>query len=43
MYTGRGRGAPLIQTLDGKITGNAIKAETKVSSSCTYGLTLKKF
>jgi hypothetical protein len=42
-YAARGAGAPMIQTLDGKITGNAIKAETKVSNSCTYGLTLKKF
>jgi hypothetical protein len=43
MYTARGQRAPMIQTLDGKISGNAIKAETKVGNSCTYTLALKKF
>jgi hypothetical protein len=43
MYTTRGPRTPMIQTLDGKISGNAIKAETKVGNSCTYALTLKKF
>ena len=43
MYFVRGRNAPTIQTLDGKISGNAIKAETKVGNSCSYALTLKKF
>jgi hypothetical protein len=40
MYFVRGRNAPTIQTLDGKISGNAIKAETKVGNSCSYALTL---
>ena len=43
MYAARGRGAPLIQTLDGKIAGGRIQAETKVGNSCTYVLELKKF
>jgi hypothetical protein len=43
MYTAKGQRAPMIQTLDGKISGNAIKAETKVGNSCTYALALKKF
>jgi hypothetical protein len=43
LYTTRGLRTPMIQTLDGKISGNAIKAETKVGNSCTYSLTLKKF
>ncbi len=43
IYTGRGQGTATIQTLDGTISGNAIKAETKVGNSCTYALTLKRF
>ena len=37
------RVAVLVQTLDGKIAGGAIKAETKVGNYCTYNLELKKF
>ena len=43
MYTAKGQRTPVIQTLDGKISGNAIKAETKVGNRCTYALALKKF
>jgi hypothetical protein len=37
------RGTPQIQTLNGKISGPGIQADTKVGNSCTYTLTLKKF
>jgi hypothetical protein len=43
MYTAKGQHTPVIQTLDGKISGNAINAETKVGNRCTYTLALKKF
>jgi hypothetical protein len=43
MYAARGRGAPQVQTLDGKIAAGHIQAETKVGNSCTYSLELKKF
>ena len=37
------RGTPQIQTLNGKISGPSIQADTKVGNSCSYTLTLKKF
>jgi hypothetical protein len=43
MYSGRGRGAPPVQTLDGRISSGHIQAETKVGNSCTYALELTKF
>jgi hypothetical protein len=41
-YNG-GRSGPLVQTLDGKIAGGVIRAETKVGNYCTYKLELKRF
>jgi hypothetical protein len=41
-YAGNKSGV-LVQTLNGKIAGGAIKAETKVGNYCTYNLELKKF
>jgi hypothetical protein len=45
MYSGGGsRGAgPQVQTLQGRISGGNIQAETKVGNSCSYTLALKKF
>jgi hypothetical protein len=41
-YAGN-RSGVLVQTLDGKISGGAIKALSKVGNSCTYNLELKRF
>jgi hypothetical protein len=41
-YSG-GRSGPLVQTLDGKIAGGVIQAETKVGNFCTYKLDLKRY
>jgi hypothetical protein len=38
-----GRSGPLVQTLDGKIAGGVIQAETKVGNFCSYRLELKRF
>jgi hypothetical protein len=41
-YAGN-RAGPLVQSLDGKIAGGVIQAETKVGNYCSYKLDLKRF
>ncbi|HEX4173303.1 MAG TPA: hypothetical protein VHY82_12595 [Acetobacteraceae bacterium] len=40
---GAGRAGTMVQTLDGKIAGGVVQAESKVGNSCTYKLELKRY
>jgi hypothetical protein len=42
-YAGGPRATPQVQTLQGKIAGGAIAAETNVGNYCKYTLQLKRF